>query len=141
MIAATNTRENILSALLRWRYLVLAIELAVAGGFAFSGWQLLHQPPDPGPVATTSGPEPGLVPAPSPAGLPVAAMPGVAHTAARPFRFSLSGDLLNRVNRDDYQLYGEQWRIVRTLTEAMRTYIQQRVIPNLLSGIHKEARW
>jgi hypothetical protein len=134
-------RQRLREEVFRWRYLVLAAELSLAAAFAFTGWQLLHQLPGPAVVETTTGRGPAPAPSSSPLDRPIGGMPIVPREAARTFRFPLTGDLVGRVNRDDYRLYGEQWRIVRILTGAMRTYIEQRVIPSLLTSARKEAKW
>jgi hypothetical protein len=119
----------------KWRYLVIALEAVVAAGCIYFGWRALATtspaqsqvqvqhapavPPDPVGVLTL----PWRQPAASP-GRP--ALP-------RTIKPSLGTDTLARLDHDDFELYRHQWHVLQALTDGVRRYVEQRVVPRLLS--------
>jgi hypothetical protein len=45
----------------------------------------------------------------------------------------LTSDAVARLNHDDFELYRRQWQVLQMLMDGVRTYLEQRVVPQLLS--------
>lgn len=123
--------ENLAAHVLRWRYALLALEVAAGAAFAYSGWRLVSEVSSPGPVEIVPGPAASVSPAPTGA-LPLPVAPAPKSSLALP---TLPGaDLLQRMSQDDVQLYRVQWQVVRTLIDGVRRYIETRVLPGALAS-------
>jgi hypothetical protein len=119
----------------RWRYLVIAIEALTAAGCCYFGWKALASgSPARSQVQVQRAPAVD----PDPIGLLTmpwhqpAATPG-GRTLPRTLRPSLGGDALARLDHDDFELYRRQWQVLQALTDGVRRYLEQRVVPRLLS--------
>jgi hypothetical protein len=118
----------------RWRYLVLAAEVLMAGGCLFFGLKLLGAPAAQAPVQVLRAP--ARPPAAGAAvGLPLW-QPASPPTPSKPYVARVPGltsDVLSRLNHDDFELYRRQWQVLQMLMNGVRTYLEQRVAPQLLS--------
>jgi hypothetical protein len=118
----------------RWRYLVVAVEVLVAGGCLFFGLKAVSpQPPKP-PIQVLRGPA-GTPEAGIGIGLPLGPPATVRRPSppATPRVFGLTADALSRLNHDNFELYRRQWQVLQMLMNGVRTYLEQRVAPHLLS--------
>jgi hypothetical protein len=118
----------------RWRYLVVAVEVMVAGGCLFFGMKVLSPPSSRPPIQVLRGPA-GTPEAGIGVGLPLGS-PATARMPsppATPRVLSLTSDTLSRLNHDDFELYRRQWQVLQMLMNGVRTYLEQRVVPQLLS--------
>jgi hypothetical protein len=135
--------DKVVHLALRWRYLVVAVEVLLAGGCLWFGWQVVA----PGAAApirvhhSASAPGDGLGALALPAvGAPSAPTASGHATAAHPppaYRRSfeapnLTADWLSHMNADDYDLYRGQWQTLQLLMSGVRQYLEQRVVPRLL---------
>ena len=118
----------------RWRYLVIAIEVMVAVACVYFGFSAVGPPTARAPVqvhrAPTRPPEFGAA-----VGLPGRLPGGKGVRPVRPPGSGLgpSADVLSRINHDDFELYRRQWQVLQMLMAGVRTYLEQRVVPRLLS--------
>ena len=118
----------------RWRYMVVAVEVLVAGACVYLGFQAVSPPAARAPVqvhrAPARPPESGVA-----VGLPWQQPGGAAsRPALRPGSVLGPGaDALSRINHDDFELYRRQWQVLQMLMAAVRTYLEQRVVPRLLN--------
>jgi hypothetical protein len=117
----------------RWRYLVVAVEVMVAGGCLFFGWKVVSPPSPRPPIQVLRGPA-GRTEAGIGVGLPLGS-PATARKPsppATPRVLSMTSDTLSRLNHDDFELYRRQWQVLQMLMNGVRTYLEQRVVPQLL---------
>jgi hypothetical protein len=118
----------------RWRYLVVGVEVLVAVACLFFGLKMLAPPAFQPPVqvlrAPTRPPQPGVGLGLPPGQPATARKPVLPHTSLVP---GLTSDALSRVNRDDFELYRRQWQVLQMLMDGVRTYLEHRVAPQLLS--------
>ncbi len=119
----------------KWRYLVIALESVVAAGCFYFGWRALGTA-SPAQSQLQVQRAPAVLPDPvgvltSPWRQP-AATPGRPALSRRISR-SLGADALARLDHDDFELYRHQWQVLRPLTDSVRRYLEQRVVPRLLS--------
>ena len=119
----------------RWRYLVVAVEVLIAVGCVYFGFQAVSPPTGRAPVQIRRAPgrpqETGAA-----LGLPLRQPAGTVPrpSATRPRQASdLTSDGMSRLNRDDFELYRRQWQVLQMLMDGVRTYLEQRVVPRLLS--------
>jgi hypothetical protein len=118
----------------RWRYGVVAVEVLVAGGCIYFGWNVVAPP-----AAATQTRVHHAASAPADASGALT-LPAVGLGLARPGAASkptlqapnLNADWLSRVNADDYNLYRRQWQVLQLLMSGVRQYVEQRVVPRLL---------
>ena len=117
----------------RWRYLVVGVEVLVAGGCLLFGWKVVGSRPGPPPVqvfrAPGRPPEAGIGVG-LPSGQP--ATPQKASAPHAPRVPGLTSDALSRLNRDTFELYRRQWQVLQMLMDGVRIYLEQRVVPRLL---------
>ena len=125
----------------QWRYLVIAIEVAVAAGCCFFGFRVLAH----GTAGGSTGAQVQVRRAP-------ATPPDLGSTLAMPWQQSTSvsaapkpavgsalgapaipADRFARINHDDFELYRRQWQVLQMLMDGVRTYLEQRVVPRLMS--------
>ncbi len=114
----------------RWRCGVLAAEVLLAGGCGFFAWRAATAP-RPGPPVALHRSTGAPADVRSSAG-PVWAQPtrsgsGRSHSATPP----LGPDLVDRLNREDFHLYQEQWRAINVLLSGIRRYVELRLLPSL----------
>ena len=118
----------------RWRYVVVAVEALVVGGCVYFGLKVVGSTPAQPPVRVFRAPAP-----PPQAGVGVGlppvktATPRKSLPPSHPRVAGLTPDLLSRLNRDDFELYRRQWQVLQMLMDGVRTYLEQRVAPQLLS--------
>lgn len=118
----------------KWRYAVIALEAIIATGCCYFGWRALGPAVSPrSPVQVQRAPaiavDPiGVLTLPwhQPAGTPARSSP----RSAKP---RLGTDALARLDHDDLELYRRQWQVLQALTDGVRRYLEQRVVPRLLS--------
>ena len=119
----------------RWRYLVVAVEAVTAAGCCYFGWRALS-PSSPAQSQVQVRRAPAVAPDPisvltwpwhQPAAAP--GRPGLPRT----LRPTLGGDALARLDHDDFDLYRRQWQVLQALTDGVRKYVEQRVVPRLLN--------
>lgn len=128
--------ERVGTAAHRWRYGVVIAEVLVAAGCAYLGWTAMTPQPDPAQIrvhhaAVAPAPVSGALALPlasSGSGIAGRAIPGRVFQAP-----NLSADWMSRLNADDYDLYRRQWQVLQLLMSGVRQYLEQRVVPRLLS--------
>lgn len=125
----------------RWRYLVIAIEVVIAAGCCYFGFRLVAHSSTGGPTgaqvqvrrAPATPPDLGstlAMPWQQTASPKSGAKPAARGSLAAP---AIPADRFARLNHDDYQLYRRQWQVLQMLMDGVRTYLEQRVVPRLLS--------
>lgn len=125
--------ENLWGVVLRWRVLILVLQLALIGGCVLLGLRLVGrvaqgatavvhraQQPDPGPAQEIQA----LQLAPN--------LRGRAATSHTSTPRIPGADLITRLSRDDFIYYTAQWNALTLLMDGMRSYIERNVIPALL---------
>jgi hypothetical protein len=119
----------------RWRYLVLALEAAVAAGCVYFGSRVFGSGP-----AARSQVQVQRAPADAPDPISVLtlpwqrpAKPPAKAAPPRTLRPSLGTGAMERLDHDDFELYRRQWQVLQALTDGVRKYIEQRVVPRLLA--------
>ena len=118
----------------RWRYGVVAVEVLVAGGCLYFGWNVVA------PQAAAAQIRVHHTPAAPADASGALTLPAVGLGPARPGARSkptlqapnLTADWLSRVNADDYNLYRRQWQVLQLLMSGVRQYVEQRVVPRVL---------
>jgi hypothetical protein len=127
----------------RWRYAVVAVELALAAGCVYAGWNVMAPAATPRPLLHHGPSTPadvfgagalGAIPPTAGAGAPpTAAAPPLGTSPKRTLEAPhLSADWLSRLNADDYDQYRGQWQTLQLLMSGLRQYLEQRVVPRLL---------
>lgn len=125
----------------RWRYLFVGLELLVAAACFFTGWSWFSNHQEAQSLKISRGPSAASPAAPAAReavlGLPLAspAPGGVGHRVSQAHRSAgdlPSASLLDRINRDDFDLYRRQWQVVQLFIDGVRRYLEQRVVPELL---------
>jgi len=120
--------------MLRWRYPVLAVQIAVAVGCTVAAWRVVPRAT----TTVTSVVHHSLAPQAPPE--TVLALPwahgltgaGVPVHGTR----DLTGALLRTTNAADARLHQEQWRVINALLDAIHRYVEQRIMPELLGSSH-----
>jgi hypothetical protein len=122
----------------RWRYAVVAVELGLAAGCVYFGWNVMAPAATPPPLLHHGSSTPADVFGAGALGAvaPPTAGAGGPPLGTRPKRTleapHLSADWLSRLNADDYDQYRGQWRTLQLLMSGLRQYMEQRVVPRLL---------
>jgi len=118
------------TGLWRWRYGVLVAEVLLVGGCGFFAWRAATAPRPGPPVAlhrSIGAPADGQSSAGPVWAQPTKGGPSRSRSAIPP----PGPDLLDRLNRDDFRLYQEQWRAINVLLSGIRGYIELRLLPSL----------
>jgi hypothetical protein len=118
---------------LSWRRALIAVELLIAAGCFYAGWQLVSNHRAGGAVQVHRAEVPPASEGDGFLGIPGAPSRVLPRHGVVGGPKMLSSDLLARLNRDDFDLYRSQWRIIQLLVEGVRQYLVQRVVPALLA--------
>jgi hypothetical protein len=124
--------ENLWEMVLRWRVLILILQLALIAGCVLFGLRLASRAAQPA-VTVHRAPAAPAHESQAPAIATVLQTGAPQSHAAKPL--VPSTDFFSRLGHDDFNFYSAQWRALTVLMDGMRDYIEHRVIPALLKPL------